>query len=127
MDADSYQNVVTTVEQLLTQQPTDGAIFLQTLPPSDQERLIRTTIPSSPHRPEGPYNDTLSPLLATPSSYPSQAAPPTYFDNSILVSSAATSSSPTTTSMPLHSTPNAFGTLRPPWTVDLLEADDQDL
>ena len=58
MDADSYQNVVTTVEQLLTQQPTDGAIFLQTLPPSDQERLIRTTIPSSPHRPEGPYNDT---------------------------------------------------------------------
>ncbi|CAK9030192.1 unnamed protein product [Durusdinium trenchii] len=51
MDVDSYQNVVTTVLQ--------------------QSLLFQVT--ALPRQPEGLYNDTLSPLLATPSSYPSQA------------------------------------------------------
>ena len=128
MDVDSYQNVVTTVlQQLLTQQQ-NGTIQLQNLPPSDQAHLIRTTIhqvTALPRRPEGLYNDTLSPLLATPSSYPSQAAPPTYFDNSLLMTPAATSSSPTTTPMHPQLAPNAFVTTST--EMALLEADDRDL
>ena len=98
VDENLFQDLVTSVVQRLMTMQFDGTPLLQTLAPPDQQQLIRSTIHQlqpSPHRPDGSYCGSLSPMLTAPCSLPSQAAAPMYLDTSnITMASPATTSTP---------------------------------